>query len=128
MLGQTSNFSMQRYMDNNFMLHNLVDSILNVKKQHTLGEVIEFSGIALHGGGNVNLRILPADIDHGVVFQRIDVSRNTSLIPATWDMVNDTVLSTTIKNSNGISVSTIEHLMAALSGSCLLYTSDAADE
>ena len=99
------------------MLHNLADSILNVKKQHTLGKVVEFGGIALHSGGNVNLKILPADVDHGVVFRRIDVSRNTSRIPAAWDMVSDTVLSTTITNSNGISVSTIEHLMAALSGS-----------
>lgn len=104
-------------MDNSLMLHNLADSILNVKKQHTLGKVVEFGGIALHSGGNVNLKILPANVDHGVVFRRIDVSRNTSRIPATWDMVSDTVLSTTIKNSNGISVSTIEHLMAALSGS-----------
>ena len=104
-------------MDNSLMLHNLADSILNVKKQHTLGKVVEFGGIALHSGGNVNLKILPADVDHGVVFRRIDVSRNTSRIPAAWDMVSDTVLSTTITNSNGISVSTIEHLMAALSGS-----------
>ena len=104
-------------MDNSLMLHNLADSILNVKKQHTLGKVVEFGGVALHSGGNVNLKILPANVDHGVVFRRIDVSRNTSRIPATWDMVSDTVLSTTIKNSNGISVSTIEHLMAALSGS-----------
>ena len=42
------------------MLHNLADSILNVKKQHTLGKVVEFGGIALHSGGNVNLKILPA--------------------------------------------------------------------
>jgi UDP-3-O-[3-hydroxymyristoyl] N-acetylglucosamine deacetylase len=91
-------------------------SKLNQKKQHTLREAVTVEGVALHSGVAVSLTIQPAAIHHGIVFKRIDVKNHHAVIPAKWNLVSDTRLCTTITNKQGISVSTIEHLMAALSG------------
>jgi len=87
-----------------------------VTKQHTLGEVVKCKGITLHSGVISELVIKPAGVNHGIVFKRIDVVNNDPFIPADWRLVSDTVLSTTICNSSSVSVSTIEHLMAAFAG------------
>ena len=89
---------------------------LNQKKQHTLRETVRVEGVALHSGVAVSLAIKPAAIDQGIVFKRIDVKNHYAVIPAKWNLVSDTRLCTTITNKHGISVSTIEHLMAAFSG------------
>jgi UDP-3-O-[3-hydroxymyristoyl] N-acetylglucosamine deacetylase len=52
----------------------------------------------------------------GIWFCRTDITDKDNMIPALWDMVGDTLLSTGIQNEAGASVSTIEHLMAALAG------------
>jgi UDP-3-O-[3-hydroxymyristoyl] N-acetylglucosamine deacetylase len=87
-------------------------SILN---QKTLKEPIIFQGITLHKGKVANVRILPSSPNSGIVFKRIDL-KNKNLINATFQNVSDANLCTTITNEFGISVSTIEHLMAALYG------------
>ena len=87
-------------------------SILN---QKTLKEPIIFQGITLHKGKIANVRILPSYPNSGIVFKRIDL-KNQNLINATFQNVSDANLCTTITNEFGISVSTIEHLMAALYG------------
>ncbi|MFL2878587.1 MAG: UDP-3-O-acyl-N-acetylglucosamine deacetylase [Candidatus Pelagibacter sp.] len=87
-------------------------SILN---QKTLKEPIVFQGITLHKGKVANVRILPSSPNSGIVFKRIDL-KNKNLINATFQNVSDANLCTTITNEFGISVSTIEHLMAALYG------------
>ena len=87
-------------------------SILN---QKTLKEPIIFQGITLHKGKLANVRILPSSPNSGIVFKRIDLKKK-NLINATFQNVSDANLCTTITNEFGISVSTIEHLMAALYG------------
>ena len=87
-------------------------SILN---QKTLKEPIIFQGITLHKGKVANVRILPSSPNSGIVFKRVDL-KNKNLINATFQNVSDANLCTTITNEFGISVSTIEHLMAALYG------------
>ena len=87
-------------------------SILN---QKTLKEPIIFQGITLHKGKVAKVRILPSSPNSGIVFKRIDL-KNKNLINATFQNVSDANLCTTITNEFGISVSTIEHLMAALYG------------
>ena len=84
--------------------------------QHTVKSPIEMSGIGLHSGKTVSLRILPAAADHGVVFKRVDLADGTNIIPASFDRVVDTRLCTLIANEFGAKVGTIEHLMAALRG------------
>ncbi len=84
--------------------------------QTTLAGSVTCSGIGLHSGKSVNLTLHPADADTGVQFVRLDVAEEHSVVSAYYLGVSDTVLGTTIRNSHGVSVSTIEHLMAALWG------------
>lgn len=89
-----------------------------IKRQTTINRIFKVSGIGLHSGREVTLEFLPRR-EFGIAFVY-----NGHLIPARYDMVGDTRLSTQIFR-DGVSVSTIEHLMAALyfSGitNCLVY-------
>lgn len=58
----------------------------------------------------------PAPADHGIWFRRVDVEPADGFIPASWEAVQKSPLCTLIANEAGVSVSTIEHLMAALAG------------
>ena len=60
--------------------------------------------------------VRPAEADHGIWFRRTDVLDRDAMIPARWDVVTPSRLCTVIENSAGVSVSTIEHVMAALAG------------
>ena len=82
--------------------------------QRTLNKNIRFSGIGLHSGKTVNLTIKPAPINHGIKFIRKDLPDDPT-IPARFNCVVDTSLATVI-GSDGVIVSTIEHLMACLAG------------
>lgn len=62
------------------------------------------------------MSILPASAEYGVWFRRVDIEDRDNLIAARYDNVTDTRLCTNIENDAGVNVSTIEHLMAALSG------------
>lgn len=84
--------------------------------QHTLRSPITIDGIGLHTGKPVTARLLPTAADEGVVFVRTDVAGKDNVIPARWDNVVDTRLCTVIGNKAGVTVGTIEHLMAALRG------------
>ena len=81
--------------------------------QKTIKEPIEFSGVGLHNGINADLCLKPSEANSGVVFKRTDVESDKSIIEANYKNVSSPILCTKIKNSNGVSVSTIEHLMAA---------------
>lgn len=81
--------------------------------QRTLNNVIELSGVALHSGLFVELKIKPAPQNTGVVFVRTDIHPNLR-ISATWRNIVDTKLSTVIGLKKGAKISTIEHLMSAL--------------
>jgi len=82
--------------------------------QRTLSKDVHFSGIGLHSGKAVHLTLKPAPINHGVKFVRKDLPDNPT-IPARFNCVVDTSLATVI-GSDGVIVSTIEHLMACLAG------------
>ena len=84
--------------------------------QKTLQTNILLEGVGLHNGIKVNLCLKPAEVDTGIIFKRIDVDDDKSIIEANYKNVNAPILCTKIKNSHGISVSTIEHLMAAFYG------------
>ena len=80
--------------------------------QKTILKPIKLSGIGLHNGVIADLTIKPADENFGINFCRVDVDRN-ELITANFKNVIEPILCTKIANKNGISVSTVEHLMAA---------------
>lgn len=89
-----------------------------IKRQTTINSIFKISGIGLHTGREVTLEFIPRR-EFGIAFVH-----NGITIPARYDMVADTRLSTLI-SKDGASVSTIEHLMAAFyfSGitNCLVY-------
>lgn len=88
--------------------------------QTTISSRVTFSGVGLHSGRPVRLTIAPAEAGHGIVFRRTDLPAHQSDIPALWNLVTPSRLCTVIDNGRGGSVSTIEHVMAALTGTGIL--------
>jgi UDP-3-O-[3-hydroxymyristoyl] N-acetylglucosamine deacetylase len=82
--------------------------------QQTVAGPAIFAGIGLHSGSHVRVAIRPAPADAGIVFVRTDVRDRDNRVPVSGRAVSQTRLSTVISNPIGVSVSTIEHLMAAL--------------
>ncbi|HON58526.1 MAG TPA: UDP-3-O-acyl-N-acetylglucosamine deacetylase [Smithella sp.] len=82
--------------------------------QRTLKKEIGCFSIGLHTGRKINMIIKPAPADTGIVFIRKDLP-DADPIPARYDNVSDTTLATTL-GSNGVTVSTVEHLLSAFSG------------
>lgn len=82
--------------------------------QRTLKKEIICSSIGLHTGRKVKMCIKPAPIDTGIVFIRQDLP-GTPAVPAQYNKVSDTTLATTL-GANGVTVSTVEHLLSAFSG------------
>ena len=83
--------------------------------QKTIKNKISFTGIGLHSGKNVKLCVKPSEPNTGIIFKRVDL-KNQNLVIPNFSNVNNTSLNTTISNEFGVSVSTIEHLMAAFFG------------
>ena len=81
-------------------------------KQRTIKKIVKARGIGIHSGKIVNMSLIPAEADHGVVFRRMDVGGK--LVRAHNAFVNEVVLSTGLENQ-GVKVSTVEHLMSAFS-------------
>ncbi|HCP81910.1 MAG TPA: UDP-3-O-[3-hydroxymyristoyl] N-acetylglucosamine deacetylase [Octadecabacter sp.] len=84
--------------------------------QTTLDTTVAFEGKGLHLGQPVSVVVRPAPADHGIIFRRMDVDASKADVPALWHRVIVSPLNTRIENAAGTSVSTIEHIMAALAG------------
>ena len=87
-------------------------SILN---QKTINKDITFKGVGLHSGLEVTMILKPAAPNSGIIFKRTDLKKNNIIIPNIFN-VSSAVFCTTISNEDGVSVSTLEHLMGALFG------------
>lgn len=83
-----------------------------MEKQTTIKNKITLKGKGLHTGKNVEVNILPAQANSGIVFKRIDLE-NPVIVKAEAEAVTETSRGTTIE-AKGAKVATIEHLMAAL--------------
>ena len=83
--------------------------------QKTIGDTIKLSGVGLHNGIKANLTIKTASENFGIKFCRTDLNKE-NLIEANYQNVVEPILCTKIKNNNGTTVSTVEHLMAAFYG------------
>lgn len=88
--------------------------------QNTLKSAALFEGPGLHSGQPVRMVVRPAAPDTGIAFLRTDLSGPDARIPARWDLVVPSRLCTLVANEAGVSVSTIEHIMAALAG-CAIH-------
>ena len=83
--------------------------------QKTIKEKIDLKGIGLHNGVEGNLTVKPSKPNTGIIFKRVDINNN-NIIYANFKNVVEPILCTKIRNENGITVSTVEHLMAAFYG------------
>ena len=83
-------------------------------KQKTIQKIVSFEGIALHSGTKSKIKLIPAEVNTGIVFIRKDKNKK-NVVKANWKNVSNTKLCTTISNKSGVTISTIEHLMSALS-------------
>jgi UDP-3-O-[3-hydroxymyristoyl] N-acetylglucosamine deacetylase len=81
-------------------------------KQRTIKKAGKARGIGIHSGNMINMTLIPAEVNHGVVFRRMDVGGK--LVRAHNAFVNEVVLSTSIEDE-GVKISTVEHLMSAFS-------------
>ena len=88
---------------------------MSILTQKTISKKISFSGVGIHSGKSVNMNILPASPNTGIVFKRVDIKKNNIVYPL-YNNVTDTTLCTTISNTHGVQISTIEHLMGAFYG------------
>jgi UDP-3-O-[3-hydroxymyristoyl] N-acetylglucosamine deacetylase len=85
-----------------------------MRYQRTIQQTVTCSGIGLHTGQAVTIRLHQAAEDHGIVFLRTDLAR-----PVAIRAVADHVISTTLSTSlgrGGVTVQTVEHLLAACAG------------
>lgn len=83
-------------------------------KQRTLKNAIRATGVGLHTGEKIYLTLLPAAVDTGIVFRRVDLEPVVE-IQAKAENVGDTTLSTTLVKGQ-VRVSTVEHLLSAMAG------------
>lgn len=84
--------------------------------QYTVKKETVLNGTGLHSGADVRMTLRPAAAHTGIVFVRTDVTGRDNIVPARWDGVVDTRLCTMLGNAAGVTVGTVEHLMAALRG------------
>ena len=85
--------------------------MLNVY-QHTIDNIVSFKGIGLHSGKISNVKLVPAKENQGIIFKRTDLKEN-NIIKANYNNVTSAKLCTTLENSSGSKVSTVEHLLAS---------------
>ncbi|WOH35822.1 UDP-3-O-acyl-N-acetylglucosamine deacetylase [Thalassotalea fonticola] len=84
-------------------------------KQRTLKQSVNATGVGLHKGEKVQITLRPAPANTGIVFRRVDLEPMVD-IQATPEAVGETTLCTCLVNEQGVQVSTVEHLLAAVAG------------
>jgi UDP-3-O-[3-hydroxymyristoyl] N-acetylglucosamine deacetylase len=82
--------------------------------QHTVRSPALFAGVGVHTGAYTRVAVRPAAVDSGISFVRTDVTDRDNRVPCAPETVCKTQLGTVIGNAAGVTVATIEHLMAAL--------------
>lgn len=83
--------------------------------QRTVKKMVKATGVGLHSGEKVTLTIKPAPVNAGIKLVRTDLTPAV-VIPALADQVRETMMCTALVNDEGVRISTIEHLFAALAG------------
>ena len=88
-------------------------SVRNDHRQRTTVAPAIIAGVGVHTGDRVRLAVRPAPVGTGIVFVRTDIKDRDNRIPVSGEAVVDARLNTKVQNAAGVSLSTIEHLMAA---------------
>ena len=82
--------------------------------QNTINQEITFTGVGIHDGKAVSMKLIPADVNTGIIFKRVDIKKN-NIIPVKYKNIVKSKFCSKIENEYGISVYTLEHLLATLS-------------
>lgn len=83
-------------------------------RQRTLKQSTKVTGIGLHSGKKVTLTLRPAPSNTGIIYVRTDLDPAV-YFPASAESIRDTTLCTCMVNDDGVRISTVEHLNAAVS-------------
>ena len=94
----------------------LTKTVDHTVKQKTIRKPVTYVGVGLHTGKAASICVKPAPENSGINFLRKDAKPDEGLIAARWYNVTNNNLSTEIGNEHGVTVCTVEHLLAALSG------------
>ena len=105
---------MVKSLKNTYICRLSENFVIKKMKQHTLNSACQFHGKGLHTGRIAEMTVKPAPENTGIVFLRKDIGTE-AFVKALAENVSNTARSTTISEGE-ISVSTIEHIMAALTG------------
>lgn len=84
------------------------------RKQRTISKEIILKGVGLHTGENVTMKFMPAPVNHGYAFKRVDLE-GEPIIEADVNYVVNTQRGTNLEK-NGVKIQTSEHVLAALVG------------
>lgn len=84
--------------------------------QTTVKSPIVLTGVGLHSGKPARLVLKPAAAEHGIWFHRTDITDRDAMIAAHWSNAQPAQLCTVLVNAGGVSISTVEHIMAAVAG------------
>jgi UDP-3-O-[3-hydroxymyristoyl] N-acetylglucosamine deacetylase len=83
-------------------------------KRGSVATVVNFSGVGLHSGKKINIRLVPAKSGDGIFFKRVDITDRDNIVRVDFKNVSETMFSTLMSNPAGVKVCTTEHLLAAL--------------
>jgi UDP-3-O-[3-hydroxymyristoyl] N-acetylglucosamine deacetylase/3-hydroxyacyl-[acyl-carrier-protein] dehydratase len=86
--------------------------LVKQRAQRTIARETELSGIGLHSGAGVQLRLRPADANTGVVFRRVDLPGKPE-VPATVEYLHTLPRRSSLRNG-AAEVETVEHLLSSL--------------
>ena len=79
---------------------------MSILKQKTLKKEINLSGVGLHSGKSVNIKLVPQRPNVGIYFKRTDLTSNNIIYPSVFNVSNASYC-TKISNEYGVSVSTL---------------------
>ena len=88
---------------------------MSVLNQKTIKKSVKFEGVGLHSGKKVEMTLFPAQPNTGITFKRSDLKKNNIIYTSVFN-VSSASYCTKLTNEYGVTVSTVEHLMAALCG------------
>ena len=103
----------KKVQNKHLFVESSLPKFLTAVRQKTLLNEVIFKGIGLHTGNKVSMKIFPAHEDTGIVFRR-KIGKKSISIKADFRNVKSTKLCTLLSDSNGNSVSTVEHILSAL--------------
>ena len=87
---------------------------LNGNTQCTINKIVPYVGIARQSGRRVSVQMHPATPNSGIFFVRTDVPAAHSVSRTSWNNIVDTRLCTVLGNEHGVTIGTVEHLLAAI--------------